>query len=203
MKLSQQFYINEDVVTLARKMLGKYLFTNIDSHTITGGLISETEAYAGINDKASHAYNNKRTKRTNTMYMEGGIAYVYLCYGIHALFNIVTNDKNEPHAILVRGIIPTHGLDKIKQRTGYNKITKDSLNGPGKVTKALGINTSHDKTPLTENKIWIENSKITIPEEKIITTKRIGIDYAGKDALLPYRFILDYKYDNLKKNNKD
>ncbi len=190
MKLSKQFYTQDDVITLASKMLGKYLFTNIDSNIITGGIISETEVYAGINDKASHAYNNKRTKRTNTMYMEGGIAYVYLCYGIHALFNIVTNIKNVPHAILVRGVIPTHGLEKIKQRTGYTKIINNSLNGPGKVTKAMGIKTSQDKTPLTENIIWIEDRGIYVSDNNITKTQRVGIDYAGKDALLPYRFIL-------------
>ena len=190
MKLSQQFYTQDDVILLANQMLGKYLFTNLDSNIITGGIISETEAYAGINDKASHAYNNRQTKRTKTMYMEGGIAYVYLCYGIHALFNIVTNIKNIPHAILVRGIIPSHGQEKIKQRTGYSKITEKSLNGPGKVTKALGITTSHDKTPLTEDKIWIEDRGIYVSNNNIIKTQRVGIDYAGKDALLPYRFIL-------------
>ncbi len=174
---------------LARKLIGKHLFTKFNSGVITGGIISETEAYAGIYDKASHAYNNRLTKRTRTMFMEGGIAYVYLCYGIHALFNIITNKKNVPHAILIRGVIPTHGIEKIKQRTGYDKISNNSLQGPGKVTKALGINTSHDKTPLTGNEIWLEDQGANTREDDIITTKRIGVDYAGQDAHLPYRFL--------------
>ncbi len=189
MQLPKEFYIQDDVVLLARKLIGKHLFTKLGCKVITGGIINETEAYAGINDKASHAYNNRLTKRTRTIFMEGGIAYVYLCYGIHALFNIITNKENVPHAILVRSIIPTHGIDKIKQRTGYNKISDNSLNGPGKVTKALGINTSHDKTSLTGNKIWLEYQGVNIRDYDVIATKRIGVDYAGRDAQLPYRFL--------------
>ena len=190
MQLPKPFFLHNDVVTLARELIGKHLFTKLNFGIITGGIISETEAYAGINDRASHAYGNRRTKRTNTMFLEGGIAYVYLCYGIHALFNIVTNKADVPHAILVRGIIPTHGIEKIKESTGYKTISNSSINGPGKVTKALGIKTSHDKTPLTGTNIWLEDRGVKISDNDIIVTKRIGVDYAGEDALLPYRFVL-------------
>ena len=190
MTFSKRFFLQDDVVTLARELLGKYLFTNLDSDIVTGGIICETEAYAGANDKASHAFGNRRTNRTNTMFLEGGIAYVYLCYGIHSLFNIVTNKTDVPHAILIRGVIPTHGIEKIKERTGYETISNNSINGPGKVTKALGINTSHDKTLLTGNKIWLEDRGGKVSENDIIVAKRIGVDYAGEDALLPYRFVL-------------
>lgn len=191
--ITHEFYMQDDVVYLAKKILGKCLFTRMND-TVTGGIINETEAYAGINDKASHAYNNHRTKRTETMFMEGGIAYIYLCYGIHHLFNIVTNNENIPHAILIRSIIPTHGIEVMKQRTGYKDIKNNSLDGPGKVTKALNIKIGHDKTPLTGNQIWLEDGKRNIPEKEIKATKRIGIDYAGNDALLPYRFILSPKH---------
>ncbi len=190
MRLLKQFFLHQDVVTLAREIIGKHLFTKLNSDIITGGIISETEAYAGSIDRASHAFGNRRTNRTNTMFLEGGIAYVYLCYGIHALFNIVTNKTDVPHAILIRGIIPTHGIETIKERTGYKTILNNSINGPGKVTKALGINTSHDKTPLTGAKIWLEDRGVKVSENDIIVTKRIGVDYAGEDALLPYRFVL-------------
>ncbi len=190
MRLSKQFFLHDNVVILAQQLLGKYLFTNFNPGIITGGIISETEAYAGVNDKASHAFGNRRTKRTGTMFCEGGIAYVYLCYGIHSLFNIVTNENDIPHAILVRGVIPTHGMDKIKERTSYKKIESQSLNGPGKVAKALGIDISHDRTPLTGNKIWIEDRGGIVNKNDIITTSRIGVDYAGDDAKLPYRFVL-------------
>lgn len=189
--IPHDFYIQDDVVWLARQLIGKYLLTKMYENKITGGIICETEAYAGISDKASHAYNNKRTKRTETMFLEGGIAYVYLCYGIHSLFNIVTNKNNIPHAILIRGVIPKYGFDLIKQRTGYKQLKKNSLNGPGKVTKALGINLCHDKTTLTGNQIWLEDRNFPVSSKDIINTQRVGIDYAGKDALLPYRFILN------------
>ena len=104
-KLKKDFYLQEDVMAISKQLLGKYLFTNINNR-VTAGIITETEAYAGITDKASHAYNNRRTKRTEVMFAAGGVCYVYLCYGIHHLFNIVTNQKDVPHAILIRAITP-------------------------------------------------------------------------------------------------
>lgn len=196
MLLSKQFYLSEDVVSLARNFLGKYLFTKLNSNIITGGIISETEAYAGVNDKASHAFGNRRTRRTETMFCGGGVAYVYLCYGIHSLFNIVTNKKDIPHAVLVRGVIPTHGIEIIKERTGYKKISSNSLNGPGKVTKGLGINTTHDKNSLTGNQIWLEDRGLKVSGSDILVAERVGVDYAGEDALLPYRFVLKEDYCN-------
>ena len=103
MKIPLSFYQSDDVVFLARSLLGKSLLTFLDGK-LTGGIITETEAYAGINDKASHAYGGRKTKRTEVMYREGGVCYVYLCYGIHYLFNVVTGKKDVPHAVLIRGI---------------------------------------------------------------------------------------------------
>jgi DNA-3-methyladenine glycosylase len=191
-KLPVSYYQQDDVVQLARSFLGKYLMTNIGG-IITGGIITETEAYAGITDRASHAYNGLRSKRTETMYREGGISYIYLCYGMHHLFNIVTNKKDIPHAILVRGIFPVFGIEKMQQRTGKNISGYDLTNGPGKLTKALGITTKLNGTPLTGHTIWIEDRSITYHDSDISSGPRIGVAYAKEDALLPYRFVLDYR----------
>ena len=187
-KLKKSFYLREDVVQIAKDLLGKYLFTNLNNEGITGGIIVETEAYEGVTDRASHAYNNRRTNRTEVMYMEGGVAYVYLCYGVHSLFNIVTNVKDVPHAILIRGIKPVEGIDVMLKRVNKTKITERIGIGPGNVSKLLGIHYSQSGESLFGRKIWLEDRGIKILPDKIITGPRIGIDYAGKDALLPYRF---------------
>lgn len=195
--VASSFYKRTDVVALAHDLLGKYLFTEING-VVTGGIITETEAYAGETDKASHAYGGRYTNRTAMMYKEGGVAYVYLCYGIHSLFNIVTNEAGIPHAILIRGIEPTVGIEVMKKRRGVKKVGSDFCIGPGKVAKALGIHYSHSGVVLDylsdnpEVKIWLEEGGLTIPEEKIFITPRIGVDYAGEDALLPYRFFLKW-----------
>src|ERR1700743_3219276 len=106
MKLPKSFYLGSDVVSISKSLLGKYLFTCIDGE-ITGGYIVETEAYNGVVDRASHAYGNRLTPRTQTMYQQGGIAYVYLCYGIHEMFNVVTSVEGRPHAVLIRAVNPT------------------------------------------------------------------------------------------------
>jgi DNA-3-methyladenine glycosylase len=189
-KLPTEYCLNPDVVFLARDLLGKALMTNIDGQGVTGGIIVETEAYAGEIDRASHAYGGRRTPRTETMYLQGGVAYVYLCYGMHHLFNVVTNIEGIPHAILIRGIKPIIGQEIMALRTGKQPENLQILNGPGKLTKALGITTRHDKTVLTDNKIWIEEYSGHYNENQVITGPRIGVDYAGEDALWPYRFRL-------------
>ena len=199
MELPLSFYRQTDVVNIARDLLGKTLYTQFEG-VITGGIITETEAYAGVTDKASHAFGNRFTERTQIMFREGGCAYVYLCYGIHSLFNIVTNHEGTPHAVLIRGINPTVGLDKMLERRGLKHAGKDFCKGPGKVSKALGIHYSHtgillSKTTAIENemKIWVEDNQKIVSYEEIITSPRIGVDYAGEDALLLYRFELKVK----------
>ena len=149
-KLKNDFYQREDVVAIGKDLLGKYLFTNINDQ-VTAGIITETEAYAGINDKASHAYNNCRTKRTEIMFANGGVSYVYLCYGIHHLFNIVTNKKNIPHAILIRAIKPVKGITTILERRKQDTIHPKIAGGPGTVSQGLGIQTIHSGIDLTVN----------------------------------------------------
>ena len=190
MKLKKDFYIRENVVLIAKELLGKVLFTKINGK-ITAGIITETEAYAGISDRASHAYNDRRTARTEIMYSYGGTAYVYLCYGIHHLFNVVTNQKNIPHAVLIRAIKPFDGTPQILKRRNRKKLDEKICCGPGTVSQALGIKTSHTGETLLGNKIWIEEKGIKISNSSIIKSPRIGVDYAGADALLPYRFFTE------------
>jgi DNA-3-methyladenine glycosylase len=187
-KIDKSFYLGEDVIQIARDLLGKYLFTRMDHEGITGGIIVETEAYAGITDKASHAYGDRRTARTEVMYMEGGVAYVYLCYGIHSLFNIVTNKRNIPHAVLIRGIKAVEGLEIMQRRAGKKNINLLNGIGPGNVSKLLGIHYSHSGESLLGDKIWLEDKGMKVQAGKIMTGKRVGVDYAAEDALLPYRF---------------
>lgn len=199
MKLEKEFYLNEDVVQVSKDLLGKFLCTKIDGK-LTSGIITETEAYAGEIDRASHAYGNRRTKRTEIMFADGGLSYVYLCYGIHHLFNIVTNFKDTPHAVLVRAIKPVDGLETILRRRNISTDKKpaayveaDKKNkiagGPGTVSQALGIKIIHSGLDLTGKVIWIEDRGLIIPKKNISAGPRIGVDYAGEDAKLPYRFI--------------
>jgi DNA-3-methyladenine glycosylase len=185
--IEKEFYLREDVVCIAKELLGKIIFTCFEGIT-TGGIITETEAYAGVTDKASHAYGGRRTARTEIMYRDGGTAYVYLCYGVHSLFNVVTNISGIPHAILIRAIKPETGIEHMLKRTRKASLNRLSGNGPGKVSSLLGIHYSHSGMLLTGNEIWLEDRdhKKTCD---IIITKRVGIDYAKEDALLPYRFI--------------
>lgn len=189
MKLKQEYYLNEDVVSLAKDLLGKILYTKIDNE-ITAGIIVETEAYFGIKDKASHAYGGRRTNRTETMYSNGGIAYVYLCYGMHNLFNIVSSKENDPHAVLIRGIEPLVGIDIIEQRRNMPH-TKGAISaGPGSAAKALGIDKTFNAKNLMGDEIWIEDHAIRYLDEDIAATPRVGIAYAKEHALLPWRFFV-------------
>lgn len=188
-KIKKSFYQQEDVVQLAREVLGKRLCTFVNGQ-YSSGIITESEAYAGVTDKASHAYGGRLTERTKTMYENGGTAYVYLCYGIHHLFNIVTNKKGIPHAILIRGIQPEDGIELMLQRRNKKKIDKTLSAGPGTVSQALGIQVRHSGISLLEETIWLEESGIHIPEKSIVAGPRIGVDYAGEDAKLPYRFLV-------------
>ncbi|MCF8449515.1 MAG: DNA-3-methyladenine glycosylase [Taibaiella sp.] len=189
MKIPETFYTDTNVLKIARKLIGKVLVTNMDG-VITTGMITETEAYAGITDKASHAYGGRRTTRTEVMYARGGVAYVYLCYGIHHLFNVVTNIQDVPHAVLVRAIAPIEGIETMLTRRNKRKANSTLTAGPGSLSAALGINKQHTGTSLLGETIFIEDRGIKISAKEIVAKTRIGVDYAGNDALLPYRFYL-------------
>jgi len=183
MLLSENFYLRENVTLIAKELLGKMILSNIEGK-ITGGWITETEAYAGAIDKASHAYNNRRTKRTEVIFQKGGITYVYLCYGMHFLLNVVTHLKSTPHAVLIRSVIPEIGEEHMENRLG--RKTRNSLSGPGVVCKGLGITLEHNGLSLLGNTIWIEDHGNK--PKQILQSPRIGVDYAGEDAKLPWRF---------------
>lgn len=189
-KLKRDFYTRNDVVEVARELLGKVLCSNVDGR-LTKAIIIETEAYAGVDDRASHAYGGRRTKRTEPMFAQGGIAYVYLCYGIHHLFNVVTGRKDNPHAVLVRAGLPLAGIDDMLARRGKSSVDKTLLAGPGSLSCALGIRTGLSGTSLVGDRVWIENHAVHIPDDAIAVGPRIGIDYAGEDAARPYRFVID------------
>src|SRR5690606_14951780 len=188
-KLDHYFYNRADVVNIARELLGKVLVTQWDG-VVTSGRIVETEAYRGITDRASHAWNGRRTRRTEIMYDDGGKGYVYLCYGIHHLFNVVTNIKETPHAVLVRAVEPLEGISTMLQRTGKKKPDRTLTSGPGNVSKALGLMVLHSGISLLEEAVFIADDGYALKETDIVATTRIGVDYAGQDALLPYRFFI-------------
>jgi DNA-3-methyladenine glycosylase len=192
MKLPSAYYVRDNVVEISRDLLGKVLCTYIDGK-FTAGIITETEAYAGITDRASHAYGGRRTARNEVMYHEGGKAYVYLCYGMHHLFNVVTNVEGVPDAVLIRGIFPIDGISVILKRRKAKSLIKNLTTGPGKVSAALGIHTGLNGLSLSENTIWIEDRGLSFADEDVHIGPRIGIDYAGKDALLPYRFFVSWE----------
>ena len=183
--LARDFYRRSDIVVVARDLLGKVLCTRIGGHT-TKAIIAETEAYAGATDRASHAFGNRRTRRTEPMFADGGIAYVYLCYGIHHLFNVVAGRKDEPLAVLVRAGVPLTGVDTMLERRRKPHPDDALLAGPGSLAQALGIRTDMSGTSLTGRRIWIEDHGIAVDD--VETGPRIGVDYAGTDAGLPYRF---------------
>ncbi|MET0572365.1 MAG: DNA-3-methyladenine glycosylase [Pedobacter agri] len=189
MKLSRGYYLNEDVLHLAKDLLGKVLFTNIQGE-VSAGIIVETEAYFGISDKASHAYGGRRTNRTETMFSEGGVAYVYLCYGMHNLFNVVSSKINDPHAILIRAIEPLIGKELMEERRKMVFAKPAISSGPGSAAKALGIDRSFNAKDLTGNEIWIEDHQISIDDNDIMAVPRVGIAYAQEHAALPWRFYI-------------
>ncbi|MBC7867787.1 MAG: DNA-3-methyladenine glycosylase [Gloeobacteraceae cyanobacterium ES-bin-316] len=189
-KLSTKFYDQPDVVNVARLLIGKIVVTTFDDK-ITSGRIVETEAYVAFTDKASHAFDGKRTARNEHMYAAAGTAYVYICYGMHQMLNVVTNKKEIPDAVLIRALEPLEGIDTMLERTGKPKLDYTLTKGPGNVAKALGIFKKHSGSLLTGKDMYIREDKnnIIFPGQ-IAVSKRIGIAYAAEDANLPYRFFL-------------
>lgn len=187
--LPTHFYQGDDVVKISRKLLGKVLCTKINGK-FTSGIITETEAYAGRNDKACHANNGRRTERTEIMYHAGGVCYIYLCYGIHHLFNVVTNVKGQADAVLIRAIKPVDGIEAMLMRRKADHSSPQLTAGPGRLSEALGITKNYYGTNLTGNTIWIEDRDTSISERQIQATPRVGVAYAGKHAERPWRFLI-------------
>lgn len=187
--IDREYYLNPDVVGLAKSLLGKILVSKVDNH-ITSGIIIETEAYKAPEDRASHAFNNRRTPRTSTMFMEGGHAYVYICYGIHHLFNVITAVEGIPHAVLIRALEPLDGLDYMLIRRKMSALNYTITKGPGSLSQALGITQNLNATKLYDRKspIQLFESNQKYSDSQIGISKRIGVESSGESASLPYRF---------------
>lgn len=185
-KLPRDFYTRSDVLEVARDLLGKKLVVPNRNGSRVAGIIVETEAYRGPEDRASHAYNGRRTNRSETMYGVGGTAYVYFVYGMYNQFNVITNVENIPHAILVRALEPLEGLDIIRRRRS-GRSEYELTSGPGRLCLALGIDRKLDRTDLLGDRVWIEEGPAISPGQ-IARGPRVGIDYAGAWVTKPWRF---------------
>ena len=185
-KLARKFYASDNTVAIARDLLGKLLVVPDESGRRVSGMIVETEAYLGIEDRAAHSYGGRRTARNEVMYGLAGHAYVFFVYGMYYQFNVVTGPRDHPHAVLIRAVEPIEGIDIMRKRRGPMK-DRNLTSGPGKLCIALGIDRSLNDEDLTGNRGWIENYRSTM-ETDIAAGPRIGIDYAGEDASRPWRF---------------
>jgi len=190
-RLEKAFYTREDVVQISKDLLGKVLVTNFNQQ-LTAGKIVETEAYRAPDDKACHAYQNKLTNRTKIMFEPGGCAYIYLCYGIHHLFNVVTAKAGMAHAVLIRAIEPLDNVSLMLARRTISKATRQLTGGPGVMSKAMGITKAYTGVTLLtkESPIWVEDRGFLVPEKDINASPRVGVDYAEECASWNWRFRL-------------
>jgi DNA-3-methyladenine glycosylase len=199
-KLDHSFYDRKNVVQIARDLLGKILVTQFDGIR-TSGRIVETEAYNGVVDRASHAFGGRRTNRSEHIYGGPGTVYVYIIYGLHHLFNVVTNKKNIPHAILIRALEPIEGIQFMLKRVRKPLADSTLTKGPGNLARAMGISKMHTGGNLFSKEIFIEDDGLRYKKNQIKITHRIGVSYAGNDARLPYRFLVkDNPYVSAKKS---
>ena len=188
-KLDQSFYNRKDVVQIARDLLGKILVTQWDAVRCSGRIV-ETEAYAGMEDRACHAFGGRRTVRSEDLYGAPGTVYIYICYGMHHLFNVITNKKDIPHAVLIRSLEPLEGIDHMLIRTGKPVADFTITKGPGNLARAMGMSKIHSGGNLFSEEIFIEDDGMRYKKDQIAITKRIGVESAREDAELPYRFIV-------------
>lgn len=189
-KLRREDYLGDTFHTAKNILLGATLCSNFDG-VLTGGIITELEVYTGGDDKASHAYRNRRTARTEVMFGEGGRAYVFFVYGMHSQFCVVTGPEGVADAVLIRSIEPTIGLEAMKARRGTGDLKRLTV-GPGNVCKSLGITKSHYGAELCGCELYILQSEKTVT---IAETARVGVDYAEEYAGKPWRYyIADSEY---------
>lgn len=191
MKIDADFYLRTDVLQVSRDLLGKVLVTEFDGLR-TAGRITEVEAYRAPDDRACHAWNNRRTPRTEVMFQPGGRAYVYLCYGIHHLFNVVTAPEGMAHAVLIRAIEPLEGVDIMLERRKAKHLSPALTGGPGTLAQALGLTTRWTGQSLlaADSPVWIEDRGLSASPEEIRATRRIGVEYAGECAAWEWRFLV-------------
>jgi DNA-3-methyladenine glycosylase len=187
-QLKRDFF-NRPTLLVSKELLGKFLVSEYRGHKLSG-MIVETEAYVGTNDKASHAFKGRRTKRNEVEYGPGGHVYIYLVYGLHYQLNFVTAGIDQPECVLIRAIEPVEGIDvmrKMRKRKGLRELT----NGPGKLCQAMGLTRSQNGLDLCKKGVdlYIEDRGTKIPPERIKKGPRIGIDYAGpKWSKVHWRF---------------
>lgn len=186
-KLPRSFYTRGDALAVARDLLGTLLVLPAPTGERVSGRIVEVEAYCGVGDKASHAYGGRRTPRTETMYRAGGVAYVYFVYGMHHQFNVVTGPEGVPHAVLVRALEPAEGLEWMRRRRPA-RTDRELTSGPGKLCQALGIERTYDGADLLDSRVWVEDAGAPLGDEEVAAGARVGVAYAGEDALRPWRF---------------
>lgn len=188
-KLPHSFYERNNVLQIAKELLGKILVTNWKGIE-TSGRIVECEAYNGVTDRASHAFGGRRTARNEVMYAKAGTAYVYYCYGIHHLFNVVTNKKDIPHAILIRALDPLIGIPEMMKRRGKKELDHVLTKGPGSLSVALGITVFNNGFSLRSEKLFIAEDGFVFSENSIGISPRIGVEGSGEATLYPYRFYI-------------
>ncbi len=191
MIIPKDYYQSTNVCNLAKHLLGKIIISRIDNK-FCSAIISETEAYQGPHDRASHSYNNRRTPRNNTMYLEGGRAYIYICYGMHHLFNVVTAPENIAHAILIRAVDPIEGVEYMLKRRSLIKMESRVTKGPGALSVALGINKTLDGIELWNNSspLQIHDDGVIIDKIDIGVSPRIGVESSGEAAFYPWRYFI-------------
>ncbi len=184
-------FYRRDAETVARDLLGRLLVRRIDERRRAVARIVETEAYLGAIDRASHAWNGRRTERTSTMYLEGGVAYVYLIYGLHKCLNVVVGPEGQAQAVLIRAVEPLEGLDWMAANRGLTAEARPGQigGGPGKLCQALAIDRSFDRASLLEGQLVVARGSST-KAAQIASGPRIGVDYAGEAAAWPLRFAI-------------
>lgn len=188
-KLPLDYYRDDNVVSVARDLLGKHLFSFVDRQLV-GGIIVETEAYRGPEDRGSHAWKGKRTPRNETMYHAGGVVYMYICYGIHDMVNIVTGSEGMSHAVLIRAVEPLVGLDEMRMRRSLFGQDKRLCQGPGALAKAFGLNKGHNGIDLQSDTVWIEDHHFRFSDEQIMESPRVGLNFEGPYKEMPWRFFV-------------
>jgi DNA-3-methyladenine glycosylase len=187
-----EFYVSNDVVNLAKQLLGKVISTYVDGR-MTSGIIVETEAYRGPDDRGSHAFGGRYTERTKTMFTTGGCAYVYICYGMHPMINVVTGVLGEPHVVLIRAIEPLDGIDIMMERRCQTQFGPVLTNGPAKLAVALGITKNMDGTLLyqMDSIIHIKEGLKYENADHIISGLRVGMSvHVGSCSYRPWRFYI-------------
>jgi DNA-3-methyladenine glycosylase len=189
MNLGRDFYLRADTLLVARELLGKLLVVPDGDGRRVSGRVVEAEAYLGAEDRASHAHGGRRTARTETMYARGGAAYVYLVYGLHHQFNVVTGPEGSPHAVLVRALAPVEGIERMRLRRPVG-VERALASGPGKLCRALGIDRTFDGEDLTGARVWLEDDGFRVRPSEVAAGPRVGVAYAAADALRPWRFWL-------------